>query len=158
MSRIITYNEGGFHTGAGFASLNTTMQTVLYRAAIAPSPNASSDVDFICSSGNCTFPYDKDTGATYSSLGMCSSVMDISDRIIDGGRFSNSTPRTISLPSGLNITDQGRLLQMKTVYSGDNLGVYRPIWSGEALMFSCPNATIVDEIAQGCGGFHSWAF
>jgi len=55
------------------------MAAAMYMGTIDPPVNPSSNIAFDCSTGNCTFPAVQN--ATFSTLGICYSVMDIADYI-----------------------------------------------------------------------------
>ncbi|KAL2061034.1 hypothetical protein VTL71DRAFT_9086 [Oculimacula yallundae] len=73
------YTNGGFLSKPGYAELDSTMAAAMYMGTIDAPRNPSSIIDFDCSTGNCTFPAVQN--ATFQSLGICSSVMDIAHHI-----------------------------------------------------------------------------
>lgn len=88
---------------------DSSMTLGISQALMNSSGNASSNLAFDCQSGNCTFPQGKDF--SYTSLGMCSSVGDIS-YLVSGasgnysmrdGRISTNQERAFSIADVTNL-------------------------------------------------------
>ncbi|CAO2658212.1 Nn.00g059350.m01.CDS01 [Neocucurbitaria sp. VM-36] len=82
----------------------------IIRGAVNPSDDPASYILTQCNTGNCTFSSPTNTlsnGATYSSVGLCSSCADISDQI--QRNMSGDLPSYI-LPSGDDVYLQDRIL------------------------------------------------
>jgi hypothetical protein len=69
-----------FTAGKEF-SLDEKMAGAIWLGVLQPPQNVSSQVDFQCPLGNCTFP--ADSGIAYETIAMCSSCNDISSQIVD---------------------------------------------------------------------------
>ncbi|KAH9234134.1 hypothetical protein K456DRAFT_1817095, partial [Colletotrichum gloeosporioides 23] len=93
VARTNTYNgnHGRFHSPEAEASLHEAMIGAIYRGLVDPQ-ETSTLIDFKCATGNCTFGQQSD-GAFFSSLALCHSCHDISDKI-----FRNDS--SWRLPSG----------------------------------------------------------
>ncbi|ROV96076.1 hypothetical protein VPNG_09149 [Cytospora leucostoma] len=82
------------------ARITASMQAAIYMGLLSPPLNSSAAVTASCRSGNCTFPHDN--GATFSTLAMCHSCVNISDTITSNhSQYEDAMPST--LPSGLGI-------------------------------------------------------
>lgn len=98
-----TYAKFGSHIGAGQEVLDGPMQAAIYTGFFNPPANSSESITTNCPSGNCTFP--SDNGATFSSLSMCHSCLDISDTVIynytghGGSNSTRTTAQQATLPS-----------------------------------------------------------
>jgi len=79
LPRTNNYTDGGFLSKPGFAELDSIMAAAMYMGTIDPPVNPSSNIAFDCSTGNCTFPAMQN--ATFSTLGICYSVMDLTNYI-----------------------------------------------------------------------------
>jgi hypothetical protein len=77
--RSNNYTNRGLMTRPLNAELDTTMAGVIYMGLLASPANENAILDFVCTTGNCTFPTDR--GASITTLGMCWHVWDISDTI-----------------------------------------------------------------------------
>lgn len=105
-------------------ALDRSMSSAIYQGLLSPPKNATSSILHDCPSGNCTFP-------SYSSLAICTSVIDISQQVI---RRESTGPdeTTYSLPSGLNLTSWFRFATA-AVPSSAKTG-NSPLFEFEALM------------------------
>lgn len=83
----------------GKTVLDASMSLALYEGALNPPTNATSTLPFGCQSGNCTFP-----SIEYSSLSMCHTVANISDRLRSDGSWG------WHLPSGINVQYHSNIL------------------------------------------------
>ncbi|KAK7744662.1 hypothetical protein SLS53_003550 [Cytospora paraplurivora] len=104
---IVQGFEAGFGTSAAKPRITASMQVAIYMGLLSPPPNSSAAVTASCRSGNCTFPHDN--GATFSTLAMCHSCVNISDTITSNhsGHY-DQIPAT--LPSGVSIDGYDTLL------------------------------------------------
>jgi len=118
---------GGSYFPNGDAQIPTPqMSAAIYVGLLDPPPNGSSNLLVDCSTGNCTFP--ETTGASYSSIAMCSSCADISPTIINGTYWDNTYGMigNYSLPSGpMLLADKPDILNSTIVSEGnDAMGNY----------------------------------
>lgn len=76
--------------------LSGSLQAAIYMGLLSPPPNSSAAMTADCRTGNCNFP--SDDGATFSTLAMCHSCVDISHAIY-------YDPHTLyaTLPSGVQL-------------------------------------------------------
>lgn len=105
------YTQGGAQVWVGESTLDNKMIAAVYQGFFNPPDNASAIIPFECPTGNCAFT--EDNGATYSSLGMCYSYLDINDTIVHSSNY------TWSLPSGITI---GEAVTLATGWVTDNHG------------------------------------
>ncbi|ERF73964.1 hypothetical protein EPUS_05387 [Endocarpon pusillum Z07020] len=122
---LATINRTNNYTahGPGYLTdwrVDAPMGLAILEGVLNPPANATASLLFDCSSGNCTFP------RTYSSLAICSSVKNISERVVPSGN-------NWKLPSGQNLTYHG------TVFSSAETKITEftedtPLFEFEALM------------------------
>lgn len=122
-----------------------SMQAGIYMGLLSPPANSSVTVTADCRTGNCTFPHDG--GATFSTLAMCHSCVDISDTIT----YNTSEvygARPASIPSGAQI--DGRNLMFASM--GDSASFPDSAFSFEALMsHGLDPENDTDDFAVACG-------
>lgn len=83
--------RAGGHLGAGLNEIDGPMAVAINKGLNDPPQNASILVEASCSTGNCSFP-------SYSTIGLCSSIHDISDRVhISEPSSKDSYDRNITL-------------------------------------------------------------
>ncbi|EKG16900.1 hypothetical protein MPH_05881 [Macrophomina phaseolina MS6] len=128
------YSTGGMHTGAGSATLDGPTQVAIYMGLLNPPANSSASVSVDCSTGNCTFP--ADSGATFSTLGMCHSCTDISDTVSVN---DTKVPVNYTLESGSWV---GRELLASVLAQTSKS--YEPLFDFEALMLNYPDNCTAD--------------
>lgn len=95
--RATRYNAFGSHQSVSQQSLDGPMQLAIYLGLLDPPANSSASVAANCPTGNCTFPSDQ--GATFSTLSMCHSCLDLSDTVTNHSFIWN-----FSMPGGLSLT------------------------------------------------------
>ena len=79
--------------GALSDNLDAPMSSAITVGVITPPQNVSTLISSQCQFGNCTFPEDR--GSTFSTIGMCYSCKDITDRVFNAsGIKGNSTSMT----------------------------------------------------------------
>ncbi|KIV79501.1 hypothetical protein PV11_07060 [Exophiala sideris] len=91
------------------------MTAAFYLGLIAPPANSSTNIKAQCPSGNCTFQ--QTSGASYSSIAMCSECADISGSIQNNNYTEDGN---YSLPSGCSI--KGDSVVANTMYVYENSG------------------------------------
>lgn len=74
------YGTIGVHVAPSIPPLPGFFQAAIYMGLLSPPPNSSAAMTADCRTGNCTFP--SDDGATFLTLAMCHSCVDISHTII----------------------------------------------------------------------------
>ncbi|KAJ4152919.1 hypothetical protein LMH87_009437 [Akanthomyces muscarius] len=100
--RANNYNAfGRAYSPGGVFTLDAPMALAAYMGVLHPPANSSVSVPVTCSTRNCTFA--SDHGATFTTLGMCTLVWDISDEVKAGFGLSNwnySIPYNATLSPG----------------------------------------------------------
>ncbi|KAJ6443157.1 metallopeptidase, catalytic domain-containingprotein [Purpureocillium lavendulum] len=91
--RANAYDSSGSHFGANAETLDSPMRLAIYMGLLEPPVNSSVSVKASCATGNCTFP--SESGATFTTLGMCHSCSDVTSSIKGGSGLFN-----FSLPDG----------------------------------------------------------
>lgn len=137
--------------GAGIFSpsikprITGSMQAAIYMSLLSPLQNSSAAVTANCRTGNCTFP---DDGATFSTLAICQSCVDISDTITYNTSHAYAhKPATI--PSGAHV--DGYYTMFESLESSGWFSE-KTIFAFEALMSrNVTNDTNVDDFAIACG-------
>ncbi|KAI0440456.1 hypothetical protein F4803DRAFT_527082 [Xylaria telfairii] len=125
ITRTNNYTVGAFQYAVGDPAPDGKMTAALYQGFLNPSDNASSIISTSCSSGNCTFP------DMYSSLAMCSSVLDISSQVTRSGDFNSWA---YHLPSGLFIAGGYVLTTAPIDINRMKFSADRPMFAMEVLM------------------------
>lgn len=107
--------------------LTGSMQAAIYMGLLSPSSNSSTTITARCQTGNCTFP--SDGGATFSTLAMCQSCIDISDTITYNYTSDNGN-MDASIPSGASIYSPNVVFESMA----DSTSFPESVFSFEALM------------------------
>lgn len=81
--------------------LSGSLQAAIYMGLLSPPPNSSVAMTADCRTGNCDFP--SDDGATFSTLAMCHSCVDISHTIHHDLRYGLLDDTDVALSSGVYI-------------------------------------------------------
>lgn len=121
------------------------LQVAVYMGLLSPPPNSSAAMTANCRTGNCTFP--NDGGATFSTLAICHSCVNISHTII----YNNSLYENgATIQSGARIDGYNyRHGTMLASAVGSNM-FFNSLFSFEALMRrELDNHT--DDFAVACG-------
>lgn len=133
--------------GAGITAQTVTpplsgyLQAAIYMGLLSPTPNSSAAMTTNCRTGNCTFP--SDDGATFSTLAMCHSCIDISHAIT---RYYPHSVEVAEIPSGAIIDGYGTMFA-----SHANSSLFdHPLFSFEALMTPA-FADHTEDFAVACG-------
>lgn len=149
-----TAADADWYAPGSIMGLENSMAAALYIGLIQPPVNSTSSISFQCPAGNCTFP--AAAGATHSSLAMCSSCSDISEKV----SIPNNT-NIHSLASGPTIgpTDDGGVKKFRWMSSSPNnqgLGA-AAIFTFDSLMYrvstrakTCTNSSDLETIHM-CG-------
>ncbi|KAK4934472.1 hypothetical protein LTR10_024274 [Elasticomyces elasticus] len=90
----------GFEQDIDYQLPDASMTGVLYLGLIDPPANSSAGINADCVSGNCTFP--QSSGASYSSIAMCSQCTDISSSIRNNS-YGEGAEWYYTLPSGCEV-------------------------------------------------------
>ena len=131
------------------------MAAALYVGLIQPPVNATSSSPVQCSLGNCTFP--EDHGATHSSLAMCGSCTDISEKVSRNTTQINKQMISYYLQSGPkigwmdNIYSASLIWMASSAYGNEDSTSGIDYISGfDALMYRANACTNASEFDQNC--------
>lgn len=137
--------QAGITTSSEKPRLTGSMQAAIYMGLLSPPANSSATVAAGCQTGNCTFAHDG--GATFSTLAMCQSCIDISDTIA----YNTSdmyAQRPASIPSGAQIDG----LYVMFASMENSASFPDSVFSFEALMsHGLDPGNNTDDFAVACG-------
>lgn len=136
--------QPGITTPSVKPRMTGSMQAAIYMGLLSPPLNSSATVTASCQTGNCTFPSDR--GATFSTLAMCQSCVDISDTITYN---TSDIPRQrpASIPSGAETDGLYTMFSSMT----DSTSFPDSVFSFEALMSRVDDDNNVSDFAVACG-------
>ncbi|MCJ1467733.1 hypothetical protein MMC07_006358 [Pseudocyphellaria aurata] len=150
-----TAADADWYAPGSIQGLENSMAAALYIGLIQPPVNSTSSILFQCPAGNCTFP--AATGATHSSLAMCSYCTDISKNVT---KPNNTNIYTLRSGPAIGPTNDGgvkQFLWMSSSPEEDFRIGSTEIFSFESLMYrvhtrvkTCANSSDLETIHM-CG-------